>query len=181
MNRIMLDLETWGTRPTAVIAAIGAVKFGKDRKDGKDGKIYSEFYQRVDPKTCLAVGMKMDIETVQWWMVQSDEARKEMVKAGVSIRDALANFSSWSGQAFDPITEIWGNGATFDNVILSSAYSAIEHEKPWKFSADRCYRTLKNLFPAVKYQGVIGVVHHALDDARAQALHLMEIEKLIKL
>jgi exodeoxyribonuclease VIII len=86
---------------------------------------------------------------------------------------ALAEFSAWYNlNAFG--LPVWGNGATFDNVILSNAYKAAGLERPWGRFGDRCYRTLKNLHPDVKMHR-IGEHHHALADAVTQGLHLVDI------
>lgn len=62
-TNIMLDLETLGNRSGAVIVAIGAVEF-------HGGEIIKEFYQRVDAESCVALGLKMDVSTVMWWLGQ---------------------------------------------------------------------------------------------------------------
>jgi exodeoxyribonuclease VIII len=45
---------------------------------------------------------------------------------------------------------------------------------PWNFWDDRCYRTVKRFAPDIK-MNFSGVKHHALADARHQALHLQRI------
>lgn len=171
MTRVMLDLETLGNNPGSVIIAIGAVKFGS-------GKTTEEFYQRVDAQSCVDLGLKMDVDTVTWWLQQSDEARKEIVSAGaLPLPVVLQKFTTWLD---DKEAEVWGNGAGFDNVLLRDAYRAAGHAAPWGHRGDRCYRTVKNLNPEVAYAppaaaAGTGVAHHALDDARAQAVHLMQM------
>lgn len=162
MKNIMLDLETLGNKPGAVIVAIGAVRFG-------GGALTEEFYSRVDAQSCVDQGLKLDTSTVLWWMKQDDEARAELNKPGERLMTALASFK-------DLITKddlVWGNGSDFDNTILAAAYDACGIPLPWKFWNNRCYRTLKALRPEIKINN--GVKHNALDDARAQALHLMEM------
>ena len=167
----MLDLETLGNKPGSVIGAIGAVTFG-------DGKIISEFYQRVDAQSCIDAGLKMDVSTVMWWLAQGGEARAEMVKEGFALQEILRWFSQRLAEASpDPEDVVlWGNGAAFDNVLLAAAYDACRRDRPWKCWNDRCYRTVKALFPAVPFQRV-GTHHNALDDARSQAMHLMAIRQ----
>ena len=162
--QVMLDLETLGNKPGSVIVAVGAVKFGA-------GKILEEFYERVDAQSCVSIGLQMDVSTVLWWMKQSDEARQELSTHGEHINDVLVEFRDWLG---DSNAAIWGNGAAFDNVILSDAYAAAGMVRPWKYTNDRCYRTVKSLCPDIPCPHV-GMHHHALDDARSQALHLMSL------
>jgi len=49
-------------------------------------------------------------------------------------------------------------------------------ERPWYFWNDRCYRTMKSLYPQIPMERD-GVHHNALDDAISQARHLMAILK----
>lgn len=164
----MLDIETLGTQPGSAIISIGAVKFN-------DREVRDEFYERIDLESCINIGLKMQPQTVIWWLQQNDAARNEICQQGKPITEVLANFSKWVD---DSNAEIWGNGATFDNVLLSCAYHAASLARPWKYSGDRCYRTLKNMFPNIEFAR-IGTHHNALDDAKSQAVHLIEILKQI--
>ena len=160
----MLDLETLGNKPGSVIVAIGAVKFG-------NGGIIDSFYVRVDAESCVAAGLKLDVSTVLWWLTQSDAARLEITKPGQLLTAVLICFAEWVG---DKDAEVWGSGAAFDNALLAAAYDATGTPRPWKFSNDRCYRTVKNLYPDVPLARA-GTHHNALDDAESQARHLMLI------
>lgn len=164
----MLDLETLGTSPGSAILAIGAVWFDQ-------GGIVDGFYRRIDLQSCISAGLVMDAQTVLWWLGQSDEARSEIIKPGNSIEDALKLFQAWvfGCGKFEEI-EMWGNGASFDNVLLSVAFEKCKIARPWKYSNDRCYRTLKNLFPDIEIVRD-GTHHNALDDARSQALHMTRL------
>lgn len=172
-TQIMLDLETLGTKPGSVITSIGAVKFSpRGYEDYPREEITDTFYERVDIESCVALGLTLDVSTVLWWMKQSDEARAELNKPGIRILDALTKFAKWVCP--DEEARVWGNGASFDNAMLSAAYDRCAIKRPWKYSNDRCYRTVKNLFPDVEMERT-GTHHNALDDARSQALHLMQI------
>jgi exodeoxyribonuclease VIII len=163
--RIMLDLETFGNAPGAVIVAIGAVKFGA-------GILGDHFYARVDAESCVKAGLQMDVSTVMWWMAQEDKARFEVCEPGRPLPDVLAHFSEWIGTETDNV-EMWGNGSDFDNAILAQAYRVCEMPLPWKFWNNRCYRTMKAHYAHVKPEKKNG--HHALGDAINQASHLMKI------
>ena len=165
MDQVMVDLETLGNGSNAVIIAIGAVEF-----EATSGKLGREFYCVVDGQSCVDAGMKVDVSTVMWWMKQDTAARAAFNNAGEPLPYALQSFAAWlpTGAC------VWGNGATFDNVILSNAYRAIDLPQPWPFWGDRCYRTLKNLFPEVPLART-GAHHNALDDAKSQALHAIAL------
>lgn len=165
MNGVMLDLETLGNRPGSVIVAIGAVCFG-------GGQLGEEFYVRVDPQSCVDVGLEMDVDTVMWWMRQSDEARAEICRGGIPLVQALSAFSAWMAGTGE--RDVWGNGASFDLPVLGAAYRACRMQQPWPFWRDRCFRTVRALYPHVSLERS-GTHHNALDDAKTQALHLMRI------
>ncbi len=162
----MTDLETLGNKPGSVIVALGAVKFNLDG-------VYETFYERVDAQSCVALGLQIDVSTVMWWMKQSDAARQEITKAGSALPGVLVRFTQWVGLAE---AEMWGNGASFDNVLLADAYERAMLPRPWKYFNDRCYRTMKAMRPDVPMQRT-GTAHNALDDARSQAEHLITILK----
>jgi len=165
---VMIDLETMGNRPDAPIVAIGAVKFDAER-------IRDEFYVNVDLKSAVEEGgAKIDADTVMWWMKQDDAARGALEKEAKSVVVALYAFRDWL-KPHEPVG-VWGNGATFDNVILSETYRRLKLNPPWPFWADRCYRTVKNLYPDVPLVRS-GTHHNAVDDARTQAEHLIAISK----
>lgn len=162
---VMIDLETMGTRPNAPIIAIGAVTFDANA-------VYDEFYVNIDLESAVRDGgAAIDPETVMWWMKQSDEARAALQVNPKPLRVALFEFTRWVKQS-EVVTGVWGNGASFDNIILSETYRRMSMEPPWKFWDDRCYRTVKNMFPGVKAER-FGTHHNALDDAKSQAAHLV--------
>ena len=72
----------------------------------------------------------------------------------------------------DPL--VWGNGASFDNVILSQMYRRHQIAQPWKWWNDRCYRTTLAGHPPVNLD-FVGTKHNALDDAMHQARTLIAI------
>lgn len=168
MADVMVDLETMGTGSNAVILSIGAVWFD-------DTGLGSTFYTNVDQQSCLDVGLTKDASTEQWWAAQSAAARNALNENAVPLSEALRAFSN----CFEGDECVWGNGATFDNVILANAYKALGVKQPWSYSKDRCYRTLKSLYPAVMMERV-GTHHNALDDAKSQALHAIEILKHVR-
>lgn len=170
-THVMVDLETMGNGNEAAIVAIGAVKF-----DPMGSGVLDAFYAPVDLESSVAVGLKMEAATVMWWLHgDRDRARKELLRATtvLHVGDALHGFAEWFGPESLPV---WGNGATFDNVILDTAFKKVGVPKPWNYSHDRCFRTFKNLAPGVTVQRA-GTHHQALDDAETQARHMQAIVK----
>lgn len=170
---IMVDLETMGTGTNAAIIAIGAVKF-----DTENFTLGDEFYEVVDLESSVEAGGVIDPSTVLWWMKQSDEARAEFRKEGRSINYALWAFVNFmtTKEGSKSEVQLWGNGATFDNVILRTAFENIHGGATSMFWGDRCYRTMKNMYPNIP-MNFEGVAHNALTDAKNQAQHLLDILK----
>jgi exodeoxyribonuclease VIII len=168
-NNIMVDLETMGNRGNAAIVSIGAVRFDPTG-------LKEEFYKVIDLDSSVMAGMDIDVSTVSWWLRQGAEARKIFTDVGVtSLKAALVDFKIFIGKG----AEVWGNGADFDNVILKSAYDAVELPLPWQYWNNRCYRTMKGLYKQVKLDRT-GTHHNALDDAKTQAEHLIRIFKYLE-
>lgn len=171
MRDVMIDIETMGTSPDAAIVAIGAVEMDLDA-----GTLGREFYRRVGLASAVRAGGTMDPETVLWWMRQGDEARAEIASEDAAhVSTVLLEFATWlqdGGARHRNEVRVWAKGAAFDPVILERAYVLAGGIAPWTYPNVRCYRTVAALHPDVpRVEPPVG--HHALDDAKAQALHLI--------
>lgn len=169
---VMIDLETMGTGNDAAIVALGAVKF-----DPRGSGLLDAFYTRVDLGSSLAAGLTVNGSTVDWWMHKDRDAAREALFAseGMPLWEVLTGFNDWFYTEPSEVLGVWGNGATFDNVILRTACDKLKVKCPWSFRQDRCYRTLKSLAPTVPIVAGEGVAHHALDDAVVQVHHMQAI------
>lgn len=174
----MIDLETMSSNSNAAIVSIGACTFSASI--GITGK----FYTNVSLQDCMKRGLHVDANTIMWWLKQSDEARSALdadPKADLhvgpdTLYNALTGLEKFLNYRMSEY-KIWGNGATFDNVVLANAYRALGDYMPMNFRNDSCYRTMKNMFPQVPVPERKGTHHNALDDAVFQAEHLIEIFK----
>jgi 3' exoribonuclease, RNase T-like len=162
---VMLDLETLGLAPGCKILSIGAVTFSAS------GVGSAEFYQPI-----IRAGQDgfEDAGTVAWWGTQTAAAKANLLSetdnAGkVALPDALTAFAGYLGElAMIGPVRVWGNGAAFDNAVLLDAYRRCGMRRPWSYSHDMCFRTLRALAPHVAGENY-GTAHNALDDAVAQA------------
>ena len=178
MQHIMMDLETLGTEPGCAILSIGAVYF-----DPASAELGSELYTLVHRPSCLAVGLHEDAGTIAFWKGQAaknpvhqkflDDCEMETV--AYALPSALEEFNRFV--QLGTKVKVWGNGADFDNAILRAAYRAagVKPAGSWAKFGGRCYRTIKNLYPAQKLTARQGTYHNALDDAKSQAVHLMQL------
>jgi hypothetical protein len=160
LDDAMIDIETLGTKPGAVILSIGAVMFGP-------AGLGETFYAPVLLESCVNVGLNIDPGTVTWWMRQSDEARAAAFRADAApVWQVLGDFFDWfnAQRAKHP----WCHGATFDVPILENAFEACNLAAPWAYWSVRDTRTLYDL-AGVKVERAAGTHHNALDDAINQA------------
>lgn len=179
MNHIMLDLETLDTATSAAVLSIGAVVFDPYTNTLGD-RFYVELTEDIDSQQKR--GRTISGDTVIWWMQQGAQAKSVFVTAPhkpvgrTNTVGALSRFSDFVAANGGRYAEIWGNGVLFDNAILGSLYDSFGVDRPWSFSRDRCYRTMKNIGVGPRRPQVReGVHHNALDDAVTQATHLQEI------
>jgi hypothetical protein len=175
----MIDIETLGHKPGAVILSISAVQF-----DLETGYIGAEFHREIDIESCLAYGLEMDASTVMWWMGQDDDARKKVMepespRAHLDI--VLQEFITWcaltfTGQEF----EVWGNSNRFDLGILAHAYDVCDMKFPWNHRLERDVRTLVSFAPEVKDEEKFeGVRHYGIDDCKHQIKYCARTYQLI--
>lgn len=182
LKNVMLDLETLGTGNRAAVVAIGACVFDPH----VEGLIHADqqFYCAITPESAIAAGLEVDGSTVSWWMQQSAEARAKTfpTEGALDIYSAMSRFLGF----MEPLgrdAAVWGNGATFDNIVIRSAFKAVKLPVPWSFRMDKCYRTVANLLPKAEQPAFTrhGTAHSALDDAITQALHLQKVFKALGL
>lgn len=159
---VMLDLETLSTNGNAVILAVGAVEI-------KNKTIGREFYERVSLQSSIDAAFTLDALAIQFWMTQNHTAQ-ECLYGVNSITKVLAEFARW----IDCRSFVWGNGASFDNAILANAYTRVGQTIPWSYGKNRCYRTIKDIYPEVS-QEANPMKHNAREDALCQAKHLIAI------
>ena len=169
-THVMVDIETMGTNPDAPILSIGWVQFTVEGVDHASAKCC-----RLDLAKELKAGAKCDADTIQFWMKQPDDARAELFGADVPAmfrnpQNGLSVFSA-SMPIVSNLAGVWGNGATFDNVLLRQCFARYDMVAPWPFYKDRCFRTLKNMLPRIAAPLFTGIKHSAMDDAVHQAEH----------
>lgn len=184
MNHLMIDLESMGTNPDAPIVAIGAVFFNP-----MTGELRPEFDVTVRLYDAMNTGAVPDGKTIMWWLEQSEAARKAICsKDALPLYSALVQLSSFISRHCDnpKYLKVWGNGASFDNVILRRSYERFGRECPWHFSGDSDVRTMVMLgrklgFNPKHDMPFDGERHNAIADARHQAKYVSAIWQLLLL
>ena len=166
-KHLMFDIETLATTPKAIVLSVGAVLFNEDA-------ITAEFYTNVSITPQIGV-REFNEDTFYWWMAQSAEAGAALSANRKSPNSAMRELMDWlhtCGVDMGKV-KVWGNGAVFDNVIMRDLLNSYGYDDKclWKFWNDRCFRTYVAENNIEKVQP--DVAHHALDDARAQAMTLI--------
>ena len=178
-THLMVDLETMGSNPGAPIVSIGAVFF-----EPSTGETGPEFYQVVDLASAMSSGAQPEASTILWWMKQSSEARSALlVEDAADLDVALTLFSEFlceNAANGAKSVQVWGNGATFDNVLLKQSYELVGGAAPWRHINDRDVRTIVELGNTVginpRYDIPFeGDKHNALADAHHQAKYVSAI------
>ncbi|MCZ8858428.1 exonuclease [Escherichia albertii] len=177
-THMMIDLETMGKNPDAAVISIGAIFF-----DPQTGDIGPEFSKTIDLDTAGGV---IDRDTIKWWLKQSREAQSAILADEIPLDDALLQLREFidenSGEFF---VQVWGNGTSFDNVILRRSYERQGIPCPWHYCNDRDVRTIVELGGAMDFDARTAIPfegerHNALDDARYQAKYVSAIwQKLL--
>jgi DNA polymerase III epsilon subunit-like protein len=160
----MVDIESLGTEPGAVILSIGAVVFDAGGVDEDGG-----FYAEVDSVSCQDAGLTIDADTLDWWLGEDEEA-KTVLTGGDPLADVLSEFASWFTR--QDADEVWANSPSFDCRLLGAAFDAVDVDVPWEYWNERDFRTLSDLPGAasdVSIDDADAVDHDAFDDAVVQA------------
>lgn len=168
---VMLDLETFATTNDALIVSVGAVKFTKNKV------LKDELYQVLRYTDDTYKQFNIDPFTVRWWLTQHEDARLAVAHPNTELtaRDQLLIVNDF----IQGTAGVFGNGATFDNVILRNALKVFNITPSWSFKNDKCYRTIKQIYPTEELER-IGTHHHPVDDAKTQAEHLIKLYKAYK-
>ena len=99
---------------------------------------------------------------------------------GEPIETVLDDFGTWIAQTCrHEDVRPFGNSASFDLGILGGAYDRLGKPRPWVHWNERCFRTIRNLYPAVEYnvEDKGREAHNALADAVFQASHIFKIKQ----
>lgn len=164
---LVLDIETTDTRPTARVLAIGIALV-----DNRTREVVAIDNLRLDLHE-QAFRSQSD-ETMEFWRSQPERTRAEafFAKPRRHPVDALNALSEVVEEhaACGALT-VWGNGSSFDIVILEDLYRHFGCKVPWTYRQHRDLRTLYELAGVRVSDGDrAGLTPHvAIDDAVAEA------------
>jgi len=179
-THIVIDLETLSTETNAAVTSVGLVSVAQ----GADGKyaIVGELECQIDIEEYDWRQYKQHFDisanTVGWWLGQLDSARVTAACGTDSIYDAASEVYDFIAAFRDDGDGalVYGCGANFDIPILENFLKQAELENAWEYRDVRCLRTLfaEHDTDWKKHLPENGA-HKAIEDARAEALGLIEI------
>lgn len=171
---MMIDVEALGKAPNAVVTQIAAAVFDPEKRT-----IVREFNVHVNIDSSIRHGCTVDKSTLMWWMGQPHNARQVMIQGQQGARNlpaALVELQKFV-RMFE-LSAVWAHRMVFDFGKLDWLYHNVQRGGvPWDFKLQR--DTVSTMEPfgaslrkyAAPYQRR---AHDASDDARAQAMGLMD-------
>lgn len=172
---MMIDIETLSLRPDAYVTQVGYCVADLDRG------------VHLQPPSDLPVNSTgqdhrhKDFDTIRWWTQQDPEVAKNVFGLADAQRmtptDVLYAIRS-AVTRFD-VEEVWASPAMFDLPILTSLWGGV---KPWKYSQERCLKTLASrLDPERKLAPPPNeMLHDAVADAQWQMEYLIRLHPHIQ-
>lgn len=172
---IICDVETLDTQPSSVVLSVAMVKFNLADEDNydtlNDPKRY--FYAVIDAEEQIRdYARTCSFSTIKFWTEQSKSVTKEVFQTKQQpVEATLIDLAKWVNVDTVKSPNLWGNGATFDNMIMQSLFRDYDIKWPFDYWADKDLRTLKYLAGDPRSVPVDrDMVHHALFDTMYEAL-----------
>jgi len=171
----VIDLETIGNAPhrQIVILSIGAVLFNPGDEDTMADLVDDRcLYYRLDLEDQQRQGLQIDSSAIEWWMQQGTMARQVFKEPVVSPAQFILDFNKFLVDY--GVEYLWGNGNTFDNMILRNFYAAYNMVLPIHWARDMDMRTLKRRAGGYRPYIDRGTEHNALEDAKYETLCIQD-------
>lgn len=160
MKDVMIDFETLGNGPDSCIIQVGAVYFDK-----LTGELGESFQVNIDAQSSVKAGGAMDASTVEWWLQQSEEARKSIL---AQPREDIVVVMQKLNEFLSKADRIWSH-ATFDFVLLTNTLKKLGIKPSFSYKAGMDLRTLVYVAnTSVSDFPREGTHHNGLDDAKHQ-------------
>lgn len=140
MKRVMIDIETLSTVPTAAVIAIGVVI--REDENPKHRQARSWFIHRD-----CTLGHENE-ETLEWWSKQDPIVRNQVFGGNQLPREVIQEFNGFlqsNGVTPDRTEDIrcYASPAMFDFPILRHQYHLLGLTPAWSWRTERCLSTLK--------------------------------------
>lgn len=160
---IMIDCETLDTSPFCVLLTIGAVIF-----DPRGNGVVETLDLRPSIEDQLALGRRINEDTVRWWGEQSEAAQHEALgdHDRIPFKEAMEQLYKFCWNKGRP----WSHGAGFDIVAMETSWASLGMASPWTYNKVRDTRTLFDLTGVNLWDDGYVTTHKASEDATRQAI-----------
>ena len=160
----MIDIETLGTKPNAVILSVGAVKFDPYTNNAP----FEDRHWKIDVDAQTSKGREVNENTLAWWAKQDPEIREEAFSESgrIPVEPVMKELNSW----INGCEVIWCQGPQFDMVILEDFFRDFGHHMNWFYWQVSDCRTLFKIMPVDPRKAIQEDLHNALEDSRWQAI-----------
>ena len=167
---VMIDIEAYADTPDSAPAQIALVFFDRD-----DPSLpFTEFLYHPTPISSMRLGMKVTADTLVWW---DDKGLGIHPQTGQPITEILSEIHKVMDTYAKHGIRAWSRGNSYDLSIMKLLYQRTCMRLPWQFWMERDVRTW---LEGCRYTSPRKNDHHALRDARNQALDIIEATASLK-
>lgn len=177
---IMVDLETTAKSENAGILSWAMVAFATDGEDIPE----FTFDRVVTLRSCFFAGMKVEVDTQEWWDKQSPQAKHHILTGEADSIRTVAKDAYMQLEALAESHDIylWSRGIDFDLPKIKWCFEHLlekdERDFPFKFSHKMDVRTVLKFMQIDQSQFEFkGVQHHSVDDCMHDIRMIQEAYK----
>lgn len=167
MKHLMLDIESFGNHTTGAIVSVAAQFFCT-----KTETLGPFVDLRFDLDSCLSYGLTVNRSCLEWWLTQSEHARKSVIDGfKYDLPTGLHLLSTFIKENRKSKFNLWSH--TFDTTLLNHAYEKTGERMAWHFRECRDIRTLHMVHRNMGFHSNLNNTpregaHDALCDVRYQ-------------
>lgn len=178
VDRIMLDIETTGTKVGCNILSIGAVRFSLM---GVSSLNQDMFYERLHHEKVKDIFFD-DEATMNWWMTQEESIRREAFGGARDPIDVIKELFTFiireKEKGFN--LQVFSNHSNFDFPIIEHYMTTLGCPIPWGYRNINCYATLANQIKRIPHpRPNFWSKHSAIADAMSQAEHCVNLLRFL--
>lgn len=175
MKHIMIDIETLGLRPDAVITEVAAVMW--DTKT--DSITHLCNVRNLNVREQMSMGRTISPGTLSWAVNTRDyevtQLHTDYSYSDLNLADLRAALKLHV--TCDTDTLVWSKGVVFDIAKLESLYYNNPSDVPWTYKQVMCFRTLLRQYNSEDTLNILSACakHTAAEDAYDQLTMLRRI------
>lgn len=189
LTHLLIDIETLGTDPNAVVLSIACVPFVLEVHTYFEELVPAGFYVKLDVQEQIKTHHRsIEDSVMKWWKKQPKDVFDAMVRPSsedMSIKEGLTLLNKFvSGIKSYHFNEsyVWSRGNNFDFPILKSLYQAAGIGLPYNDWRARDVRTAIDIMAGtdngqynLRFGGDGFIAHNPLHDAAMDAARLNEL------